>query len=98
MITGKTYLERGQPVTVLAQWNGKGPRAMTYVAPASRVLTDLHIPEPGYEADQAAGATPVTLCGEPIAEAGLWREVERRDGDQLCARCAGEPTREPGLW
>jgi acetyl esterase len=23
---GKTYLERGKPVTVLARWNGKGPR------------------------------------------------------------------------
>ena len=23
---GRTYLERGQPVTVLARWNGKGPR------------------------------------------------------------------------
>lgn len=25
-ITGKTYLERGKPVTVITQWNGKGPR------------------------------------------------------------------------
>ncbi len=23
---GKTYLERGKPVTVLVRWNGKGPR------------------------------------------------------------------------
>ncbi len=23
---GKTYLERGEPVTVLIRWNGKGPR------------------------------------------------------------------------
>lgn len=23
---GKTYLERGKPVTVLVKWNGKGPR------------------------------------------------------------------------
>jgi hypothetical protein len=23
---GRTYLERGRPVTVLARWNGKGPR------------------------------------------------------------------------
>ncbi len=23
---GKVYLERGEPVTVLARWNGKGPR------------------------------------------------------------------------
>ena len=23
---GKTYLERGHPVTVLARWSGKGPR------------------------------------------------------------------------
>jgi acetyl esterase len=23
---GRMYLERGQPVTVLARWNGKGPR------------------------------------------------------------------------
>ncbi len=25
-IVGKTYLERGKPVTILVQWNGKGPR------------------------------------------------------------------------
>jgi acetyl esterase len=23
---GKTYLEKGKPVTVLVRWNGKGPR------------------------------------------------------------------------
>jgi hypothetical protein len=23
---GRTYLERGRPVTVLARWNGNGPR------------------------------------------------------------------------
>ena len=23
---GKTYLERGKPVLVLARWNGRGPR------------------------------------------------------------------------
>jgi acetyl esterase len=23
---GRTYLERGRPVTVLARWSGKGPR------------------------------------------------------------------------
>jgi hypothetical protein len=23
---GRTYLERGRPVTVLARWNGAGPR------------------------------------------------------------------------
>lgn len=25
-ITGRTYLERGQPVVVLIRWRGKGPR------------------------------------------------------------------------
>jgi acetyl esterase len=25
-IVGRTYYERGQPVVVLVQWNGKGPR------------------------------------------------------------------------
>jgi hypothetical protein len=25
-ILGRTYLERGQPVTVVQQWNGDGPR------------------------------------------------------------------------
>ena len=25
-ITGRTYLERGKPVVVVTQWNGKGPR------------------------------------------------------------------------
>lgn len=26
MVTGRTYLERGEPVVVLAQWSGRGPR------------------------------------------------------------------------
>jgi acetyl esterase len=25
-MTGRTYLERGAPVTVLARWSGRGPR------------------------------------------------------------------------
>jgi hypothetical protein len=25
-ITGRTYLERGQPIVVLVRWGGKGPR------------------------------------------------------------------------
>ena len=25
-VIGREYLERGQPVTVLTRWNGKGPR------------------------------------------------------------------------
>lgn len=25
-ITGRIYLERGKPVTVITQWRGKGPR------------------------------------------------------------------------
>jgi acetyl esterase len=25
-MTGRTYLERGRPVTVLVRWSGKGPR------------------------------------------------------------------------
>ncbi len=25
-ITGRVYLERGKPVTVITQWKGKGPR------------------------------------------------------------------------
>jgi acetyl esterase len=25
-VIGKVYLERGEPVTVLVRWNGKGPR------------------------------------------------------------------------
>lgn len=25
-IAGRTYLERGKPVTVITQWKGKGPR------------------------------------------------------------------------
>jgi len=25
-ITGRTYLERGKPVVVVTQWQGKGPR------------------------------------------------------------------------
>jgi acetyl esterase len=28
---GRTYLERGRPVTVLARWNGTGPRNVLVV-------------------------------------------------------------------
>lgn len=26
MVIGRTYIERGQPVTVLVRWTGRGPR------------------------------------------------------------------------
>lgn len=39
MITGTTYLERGKPVVVLAQWTGKGPRnVLIKRADGSRVV------------------------------------------------------------
>jgi len=52
---------------------------VTYTAPANRVLTCLHIPEPG--ADR-------TRCGLPMDEDGLWQPVKRQAGDRICRNCA----------
>ena len=69
-----------------------------YAAPAVRPLTVLHIPEPGWETDAAAGVVPVTRCGQPMAVEEMWLPVERRDGDKVCAGCEGAAVTEPGLW
>jgi len=53
-----------------------------YVAPARRALSVLHVAEPG--------AGPVTVCGLLMRIDELWREVERRPGERVCLRCAGE--------
>jgi len=75
--------------------------AVSFVAPASKVLTVLHRPDPSIPAvetgpDPADGAT---VCGLPMLRAENWLPVERREGDRLCPGCdgAGRPE-EVGLW
>lgn len=70
---------------------------MTYVAPAAKILTELHIPEDPAEL-AAACLEPVTVCGLAMDESELWRPVERAEGDRVCAECAGVAVAEPGLW
>lgn len=71
-----------------------GPADVVYVAPARRLLGDLHIP---------AGETPpATRCGEPMGEDELWQEIERQPGDKVCPGCEGRTVqpqvRGEGLW
>jgi hypothetical protein len=37
---GKTYLERGQPVTVITKWNGKGPRNVLIQPTVTKLAED----------------------------------------------------------
>jgi len=71
-----------------------GPRP-AYVAPATRALTVLHVPEAG--ADTASGDC-LTVCGLVMAAADLWQPVERRDGDRVCPACAGAQESAEALW
>jgi len=52
-----------------------------YVAPAARVLTELHRP--------AADGTQ-TVCALPFDEGELWVPVECREGDRVCWVCEAE--------
>jgi hypothetical protein len=56
---------------------------MTYTAPASKLLTVLHIPgEDGPDG-------PRTRCGLPMAEQEMWLPVDLRAGDAVCRGCQG---------
>jgi hypothetical protein len=65
-----------------------------YVAPARYALTELHRPDPAAGPCVDGEGTPCTgrtVCGEFMGTDELWVPVERRDGDQVCAACAGLP-------
>jgi hypothetical protein len=65
-------------------------RPDVYVAPAARVLTVLHRPDPDREADLFSQAERIdgwTRCGLPFLESELWMPVDGRDGDLLCTGC-----------
>ncbi len=64
-----------------------------YVAPAARVLTLLHRPDPDREADLFGRPERIdgfTVCGLPFLASELWMHVDRREGDRLCPACAGD--------
>jgi hypothetical protein len=65
----------------------------TYVAPARRVLTFLHRPDPatapGIDALTGVAADGWTACGRPMLTDELWVPVEYRDGDPVCPACCG---------
>ena len=68
-----------------------GPRP-AYVAPATRPLTVLHVPQ------AVTVPEPMTRCGLVMAAADLWQPVERRDGDRVCPACAGAQETGDALW
>lgn len=64
-----------------------------YVAPAAKVLTVLHKPDPSTR-PVAAGPDPndgVTVCGLRMLTADLWVPVDRRASDLICGGCEGKP-------
>ena len=68
------------------------PDTAAYVAPAARVLTFLHRPDPDATPGGVDGLTGVatdgfTVCGRPMLVDELWVPVERRDGDRVCPAC-----------
>jgi hypothetical protein len=63
-----------------------------WVAPAARVLTFLHRPDPDATPGGPDWLTGVatdgfTVCGTPMLADELWVPVERRDGDRVCPAC-----------
>ena len=66
-------------------------RPDVYVAPAARVLTVLHRPDPTLApADPSMYGEPVdgwTACGLPCLRSELWVVADRRDGDRVCPGC-----------
>jgi len=54
-----------------------------YVAPATKVLTVLHIPDIG-----DGGGEPRTRCGLPMEPGDMWLPV-RRDAEPVCGACQG---------
>ena len=60
-----------------------------YVAPAARVLTVLHKPDPSIP-PVTTGPDPttgVTVCGLPMLTGELWQQIDRRPDDRLCGGC-----------
>lgn len=74
-------------------------------APASRVLTVLHVVDQSapWVTDTRGGTstTGSTVCGLPMLTAENWQLIEQRPGEPLCPRCA-DPSRpaaaEEALW
>jgi hypothetical protein len=61
-----------------------------HVAPARFVLTVLHRQDPDAGPGRDGEGEPTvgqTLCGLLMGESELWRPVEAREGDRLCAGC-----------
>jgi hypothetical protein len=54
-----------------------------FVAPASKLLTVLHIADIG-----DGGEEPRTRCGIAMDPAGLWQSVAR-DNEPVCRACQG---------
>jgi hypothetical protein len=62
-----------------------------YVAPAHKVLTELHRADPGIPPvttgpDPTTGAT---VCGLQMLAVDCWLPVEKRDTDSVCGPCDG---------
>lgn len=71
----------------------EGEPAVTYTAPASKLLTVLHV------ADEAAPEDePRTRCGLEMAPEEMWLDVEMRAGDACCRQCQGLSDGQEPMW
>ena len=61
-----------------------------FTAPAARLLTVLHRPDP---ADPGR-----TVCGVVMLAEDLWQLVSRLPGDRVCPGCDGSPVAEAVLF
>ena len=72
---------------------------MTYTAPASKVLTVVHLQDPGAQATEKPEASDgMTRCGLPLLVAELWIPVDLRTGDSLCRKCQGITDDQGAMW
>jgi hypothetical protein len=76
-----------------------------YCAPASKVLTRVHVRNPdalsvrdnGHSRPEDDKSTiGETVCGQPMFCADLWQLVDLLPSDTVCAGCLGEPVAEQG--
>ena len=63
--------------------------SLRYVAPATEVLDEAHVRDPG--AAPADGSDGGTVCGREMLRAELWLPVRLLPGDRVCGGCAGVP-------
>jgi hypothetical protein len=75
---------------------------MTFCAPASKVVTVLHLRDPAVAASEKPEPSDgATRCGLPLLVAELWvpiAEEEMRPGDSVCRGCRGIADEQGAMW